>query len=254
MRQADRMSKRLSKRMLIRLLFRRDSRPPDSGRERSTRFRFVRKVLFATGLIVATAVTGACATPAPPGQAEYVRYCAACHGTEGRSDASMLSTPNLANPVLLSLASDEFLFESVRMGRPGENGRSKPGTKMSVYGADLGGPLQSDEIRQIVAYVRSWQSEPTIEMDAAYTANADGDAGGALYARQCAECHGADGWGELAPRLAGATFQSIASDDFIRQSILLGRPGTRMPAFDYSAEEVDQVVAFIRTLGDTSGR
>lgn len=206
-------------------------------------------------LAIAPAFT-ACATPAAPmsdGQAAYIRYCAACHGADGRSDEGMLTTPNLANPVLLALASDDFLFESIRRGRPGENGRDQPGTKMSVYGADLGGPIQADEIHRIVAFIRGWQTEPTIELDDAYRADADAVAGGERYARECALCHGGDGWGELAPRLAGDTFQATASDDFIRQSILRGRPGTRMPAFDYTDQEVDEVIAFVRTLGGSDG-
>ncbi len=203
-------------------------------------------------MLFATNVASACGTPQPAGQAEYIRYCAACHGVDGRSVEGMLGTPNLANPVLLALASDEFLFESVRMGRPGENGRSKPGTKMSVYGADLGGPLEAEEIRRIVAVIRGWQTDTPIVIDDSYRAVADVESGGERYASECSACHGADGWSELAPRLAGQTFQSIASDDFIRQSILLGRPGTRMPAFDYSPEEVDEVVAFVRTLGAKS--
>lgn len=208
-----------------------------------------RRAPALAGVLAAALLIGACGTPMPPGQAEYIRYCAACHGADGRSVDGMLSTPNLANPVLLALASDEFLFQSVRMGRPGENGRTQPGTKMSVYGEDLGGPLDAETIRLIVSHVRQWQSEPAIPLDERYRAEGSAEAGGERYARDCAACHGPTGWGEIAPRLAGSTFQTIASDDFIRQSILLGRPGTRMPAFDYTDAEVDDVVAFVRTLG-----
>ena len=223
--------------------------PRESG-ARNVR-RFISAPVLCAAALLFTACGDPSVAPIPAGEEAYLRYCAACHGAEGRSVEGMLSTPNLANEMLLALASDDYLTESIRMGRPGENGREKPGTKMSVYGADLGGPIQASEIDAIVAHVRSWQAGPSITLDESYAPAADANvaAGAERYARECAACHGEDGWGELSPRLAGGTFQSVASDDFIRQSILRGRPGTRMPAFDYSAQEVDEVVEFIRTLG-----
>jgi mono/diheme cytochrome c family protein len=153
-------------------------------------------------------------------------------------------TPRLNSQGLLAVADDAFLHESIARGRPGAKGRGQPGTKMPVF-AEM---LADEEIGLIVQHVRRWQTAPRIAL-ADYEADGDVGRGQALYLARCAECHGADGWGESAPRLAGETFQAIASDAFIRHTVLNGRPGTAMAAFPLSDAEVADLVTFIRTLG-----
>jgi mono/diheme cytochrome c family protein len=75
-----------------------------------------------------------------------------------------------------------------------------------------------------------------------------------LYASNCAGCHGANGTGGLALRLADPVYLAIADDVTIRRVITEGVPGTAMPAFAQSsggmltAEQVDAIVHGIRTL------
>jgi len=200
--------------------------------------------------------TGACTrgtgTPDPVVD-HYARHCAVCHGVDGQTVAGMPAVPLVRGQGLLALADDAFLRASIADGRPGENGRSKPGTKMSAFHADRRGPFDDAEIDALVAYMRAWQTAPSIPLDAAWRTDGDPEAGRVRYQADCASCHGEDGWGEAAPRLAGQTLQAAASDDFLRQTILRGRPGTAMLAFDYSAVTVADVVAFIRTLGPDPG-
>lgn len=86
----------------------------------------------------------------------------------------------------------------------------------------------------------------------------DHSAGAATYARLCAPCHAADGSGytaDHAPSLINPTFLESASDEFIRRSIVWGRPATSMAAYGKSLggplddAEVDRVVAFLRAKG-----
>ena len=71
--------------------------------------------------------------------------------------------------------------------------------------------------------------------------------GAQLYARNCAACHGATGTGGIGVPLALPSFQASISDDYIRQTIRLGRPGRVMPAFtQLSADEVDAIVHHVR--------
>src|SRR6185295_9302214 len=56
-----------------------------------------------------------------------------------------------------------------------------------------------------------------------------------LYASNCAGCHGANGTGGLAQRLADPVYLAIADDATIRRVVAAGVPGTAMPAFDRSS-------------------
>jgi len=85
-----------------------------------------------------------------------------------------------------------------------------------------------------------------------------GLAGQPLYLKLCAPCHGADAKGyaaDHAPSLVNPTFLESASDDFLRQSIVAGRPGTSMAAYGQSRggplddAGVDRLVTFLREQG-----
>ena len=207
--------------------------------------RYAMPLLGFAALLVAGCVADR-ATPTP-GEALYVQYCAVCHGEDGRSVEGMLSTPHLNNQALLTVVDDEFLRENTARGRPGPNGRGKPGTKMSVYGEEHGGPLTATELALIVAHIRSWQTEPSVALDP-FVAGSDAEAGRVLYETHCLACHGEDGWGEIAPSLAGVTFQDTATDAMIRHAIRNGREGTTMPAFQLTDAEIGDLISYIRTL------
>ncbi|HEY8148628.1 MAG TPA: c-type cytochrome, partial [Vicinamibacteria bacterium] len=57
----------------------------------------------------------------------------------------------------------------------------------------------------------------------------------ALYATNCAGCHGQRGRGSAAIGLADPVYLSIADNASIREVIADGVPGTAMPAFAQSA-------------------
>lgn len=72
--------------------------------------------------------------------------------------------------------------------------------------------------------------------------------GAKLFSQNCAVCHGEQGTGGIGVPLALASFQATISDDYIRKTIRLGRPGRVMPAFtQLSDEEVSAVVKYVRT-------
>ncbi|MBS1122582.1 MAG: Cytochrome c oxidase subunit CcoP [Deltaproteobacteria bacterium] len=80
-------------------------------------------------------------------------------------------------------------------------------------------------------------------------------AGKITYGKLCAPCHGVEGKGYAAdhsPSLVSATFLETATDDFIRRSIIAGRPGTSMGAYGKALggplddASVDQIVRFLR--------
>ena len=103
------------------------------------------------------------------------------------------------------------------------------------------------------------QPSPSAPRDAT-TADADPSKleGEALYQTLCAQCHGRDLKGykaDNAPSLNNPSFLASATDDYLRRSITMGRPGTSMAA--YGAEvggpldpkALERLVTFIRSKG-----
>jgi len=79
-----------------------------------------------------------------------------------------------------------------------------------------------------------------------------------VYGQFCATCHGATGNGyaaDNAPSLRSSTFLATASDEFLRDGIARGRPGTAMGAYGRALggplgpEEVNALIAFLRQGG-----
>ena len=174
----------------------------------------------------------------PDGEVLYQDYCGLCHGVSGEGyDADRANALN--NPEFLASASDTFLVESTRLGRPG--------TSMSAWSVDALGPLDDAQIDAIVARMRQWQTLEPVEVDSVVVSG-DAAAGAQLYAEQCAVCHGADGEGASALSLSNPEFLAIASDGFIRYGIAAGRSGTAMMAYADVLQDaqIDDLVAFIR--------
>lgn len=72
--------------------------------------------------------------------------------------------------------------------------------------------------------------------------------GAKLYARNCAACHGENGNGGIGVPLALPSFQAGISDDYLRKTIHLGRPGRVMPAFtSLDASEIEAIVRHVRS-------
>jgi cytochrome c oxidase cbb3-type subunit 3/ubiquinol-cytochrome c reductase cytochrome c subunit len=77
-----------------------------------------------------------------------------------------------------------------------------------------------------------------------------------LYGRYCNFCHGENGVGyaaDQAPRLANDDLLTLASDDYLKDAIVKGRPGTTMSPWSMarggplSFEDASSLVAYIRT-------
>lgn len=217
----------------------------------------VSAVMLAAGIAVWAAQAPRSTPPgvADPARAaaDYVQYCAACHGVDGRTVAGSIA-PNLASDDLLALAGDAFLRAAIAEGRPGRQALGAKGVKMMGYATSASGPLDDARIDGLVAHLRRWQTAPDVALDDGYRATGDVAAGAAIYARECASCHGADGWGDGAPRLAGAVFQASASDDFIRQTLRRGRSSTAMRSYALAPGDEDALIAFVRTFDPTPPR
>lgn len=178
----------------------------------------------------------------------YGTYCSACHGPrgEGMRYPGMTAFPAIASEDFLRVASNEFIRETIRRGRPGR--------RMPAWGGE--NVLTETEIDELVHYLRQLGGVPAPEpWSWRGLARADAQSGERLYADACASCHGSDGGGQEGPALSNAVFLETASDGYIAETIRRGRAGTSMEAFGtpsvrrptLSDEEIASIVAHVRS-------
>lgn len=74
-------------------------------------------------------------------------------------------------------------------------------------------------------------------------------AGERIYRIQCAYCHGTHGEGGRGATLARPRLPHASDDQAMFQVIARGIPDSEMPGHWFTAREIWQVVAFVRTLG-----
>ena len=177
-----------------------------------------------------------------PGKRLYVALCQPCHGADAKGYAAD-HAPSLVNPTFLESATDDFLHRSIAGGRPG--------TSMAAYGKGRGGPLDDAAVDRLVRYLRD-QGPPAHDLPPAAPGNPT--AGGGVYVRRCAVCHGDVRTRGEAMSLVNAGLLGDASDAFLRHAIVHGRPGTKMEAFAgvLTDPEIDGVIAFLRLLGSAA--
>lgn len=170
----------------------------------------------------------------------YVRYCALCHGESGEGYAADAAT-RLNGQSFLRTATDELLRTAIARGRID--------TAMAAYSREHGGPLDDAQIDAIVAFIRTWQEGPPIDVGGVEV-RGDPERGARLFTERCASCHGTLGEGASAQSLRAPSFLHTASDGFLRYAIVHGREGTPMPAFGGELEPraIDDLVAFLRRM------
>jgi cytochrome c oxidase cbb3-type subunit 3 len=160
------------------------------------------------------------------GDLQYHYLCSRCHGEFGEGDTG----PAILTPDFLQLASDRYLFETISGGR---SHTAMFGWSTDVQGA---GNLDRQGVADIIAYMREFVASGR---DYIYPGSNPGNArpGRDLFAAHCADCHGKEGEGTMAPALNNQEFLASASNGYIMASISLGRKGTRMPLWGYGSED-----------------
>lgn len=187
------------------------------------------------------------AQAAPDGAKLYARNCVACHGENGGGG---LGVP-LSLPSFQATVSNDYLHKTIRLGRPG---RVMPTSA-----------LPDADIDAIVRHIRSWNKVPVPQFSVT-PVKGNAEHGRALYAAQCAACHGAGGEGGkgtgvtfsrprdlpiMAPALNNPGFLAAASDSMIKKTLMNGREGTPMVSFlkqGLKEKDIDDIVSFIRSF------
>lgn len=176
------------------------------------------------------------------GEQDYKSYCAGCHAEDGSGYVTARANA-LRNPQFLATASDELISQAIHLGREG--------TSMSAWGEDYGGPLSEDAVRNIIIFMRGWQ---TIEPFIPEPPSLEGSVtrGQIIYQSSCSPCHGNAGEGNTAVSLNNSLFLEHADDGFLAYAISEGRLGTWMLGYGNSLnkQEIADLVALIRSWQD----
>lgn len=185
--------------------------------------------------------TGSESSSGDPAQAEadYETYCSICHGKDGEGYVADQANA-LNHPDFLAIATDDFLRRAIRRGRPG--------TTMSSWHQDRGGPLDDKGVNGLVNLIRSWQTTPSQDVHD-YVPEGEADRGETLYEIRCASCHGPEGKDGIYMTLSNPEFLVSASDGYLQYSIAKGRENVGMPAFEniLTPQQLDDIIVLIRS-------
>jgi len=172
----------------------------------------------------------------------FAQNCASCHGDNGEG----VDAPALNDRGFLSETHDDVIFNIINSGIPG--------TEMPAWNQAHGGPFTDQQVRQLVAFIRSWEATAP---DRRSRAQAGDPAGGlAIFTSICFACHGEDGRGtSRAPSLNDAARLAQFDDEWYAETIANGRPSKGMPTWGtvLSPAQIGDIVALLRAWqrGDT---
>ena len=204
----------------------------------------MKKLFFACLLLI----TASSVVAGETGADLFENNCAVCHGEKGKGGTGV----PLALPDFQRQVSDQFLYTTIRRGRPG---RVMPAFTR----------LSDAEVHQIIEYIRSFTHVKKPEQN---TARIHGNVehGKQLFAQDCAACHGDHGQGGkgtgvtfsrprdlpiLAPALNNPGFLASATDTMIKQTLLEGREGTPMNPFKgkkVKDQDINDIVSYVRSF------
>ena len=85
-------------------------------------------------------------------------------------------------------------------------------------------------------------------LSAQHNTAADIEDGGRVFQNNCANCHGPDGNEVAGIDLGRGQFRRTMSDPDLIQIIRTGIPGTPMPGNNFSQEQAERVVAYLRSV------
>jgi cytochrome c oxidase cbb3-type subunit 3/ubiquinol-cytochrome c reductase cytochrome c subunit len=204
-----------------------------------------RTLLLVLLVVLTTVASGSIeCTPANQAWAQhrgaemYGRMCAVCHGMNGEGYKAD-QAPAIGHSDYLAAASDEYLYHTINDGRAA--------TTMSAWGFEHGGPLKKRDVDATIAYMRTWQKDAPTQLDERPNVG-QSIRGATVYARECSSCHGFQGTGGKYVGIGGPQLLSVATNGFLRNAIIRGRPGTAMPAFEGRLEDaaIEDILALLR--------
>ena len=185
----------------------------------------------------------------PDGRALYQLHCSACHQFEGAGGIGLPLSKEKLDEV-----SDDYLFKSIRLGRPGR--------VMPAYRE-----MSDAQVDAIVRYMREHTGSVAKEYDPA-PLSGDLAHGAALFEEHCVKCHGDEGTGEgdgtgvtmsrersflvMPSSVANSGFLDSVTDRQMHHIISVGREESDMPGYTkkgLTEEDINALVVYVRKLG-----
>ncbi|HEX3436836.1 MAG TPA: c-type cytochrome [Pseudacidobacterium sp.] len=168
--------------------------------------------------------TSATDTPQIAGAQAYAKHCAICHGDKREGNLP-------AFPPLLDVdrqLSDQQITALIHTGKG----------RMPAFPH-----LQHEELTALLRFLAT----DDLSASAHSSSNSLAETGGHIFQRNCAFCHGRDAaGGETGPDLTRSKLvRADVSGDKIAEVVRNGRPDKKMPAFNFSSEEIHSIAAFI---------
>ncbi len=169
------------------------------------------------------------------GRELYANDCAMCHGEQGEG----VDAPPLNDSTFLGTTLDSTVFSVI--------GSGVPNTEMPAWSQAHGGPFTDEQLRQLAAFIRSWEEDAPDR--AAEAMKGDPQEGLAIYAATCTVCHGPEGQGTAqGPALNDVQRLANFDDDWYAATVADGRPATGMPTWGtvLSPVQIRDLVALLR--------
>ncbi len=197
--------------------------------------------------LVAYTQSAASGVSSEVGQRLYAQNCASCHGDFGEGGAN----PARSGDIIAPISTAEYLKTRDDLTLRSVIAQGQPNFGMAPFGNAFGGPLDDSEIETIVAFMRSWEENPPVELPPEVVPSSVALSGEEIYIGLCAQCHGERGEGFVGPSLSDPLFQYKYSDTEIFDSISTGHSATAMIAWGeiLTSDQIAQIVTYLRQLG-----
>jgi len=177
------------------------------------------------------------------GAATFRAFCSQCHGGGGSGRPG--GYPNLQDDDWLWGGTIEAIHTTITNGVRNETSPDARFSQMPAFGA--GGILNNEQVAAVVEHVRAISGQ---EHDAALATE-----GAAIFAENCAACHGEEGRGNHdlgAPNLTDAIWLYGGDRDSIAETVRYSRAGV-MPAWGFTGYlkdyEIKMVAIYVHSLG-----
>jgi mono/diheme cytochrome c family protein len=199
--------------------------------------------------LVTFTIAAAEGTSVEIGQQLYSQNCAGCHGEFGEGGPN----PSRAGDIIFPISTAEYLKTRDDSTIRSITAQGQPNYGMSPFGSAFGGPLDDEDIDAIVAFIRSWEANPPVELPPEIVVAVDVEDNVVLDTREvydqlCAQCHGLQGEGGLGPSFQDRQFQATRTDTQLFNAINLGHEATSMIGWGdvFSVEQIQQMIELIR--------
>jgi mono/diheme cytochrome c family protein len=216
---------------------------------RTTRL-WVALAAAAAGLLVAAGIALAQEGDPERGATLFAENCAVCHGADGRGRIGATLTRDFP-----AIDVDAFLRQTIASGIEG--------SRMPAWAEANGGPLSNQAVADVAAYVEALSGgampaapAPTIApvtVVAPPDVSGNASQGAAVFAQNCAVCHGARGEGRIGATLA-KQWPALEPARYVQQTVEQGLDGSAMPAWldanggPLTQADIDNVTAYVLSL------